>query len=588
MTDKEVREMFNLSLREVQGWIRDIGRERLEHYFPHPSDLAYADILDATIAMGEPDPPRIWYDFPMRRREWKLSSLFLANFKWLISNRNIDKERRATMIHLFVLHEIYHSHQGLTSERYRDIDNATVSLQRIDYLADAYSILACYQFYTYFDKWDVRIGDQEESDSKPGQERWRDKLEYLIHSALRSMEVFEPKQESPFQLDVARFTRYLTWHFQAARAHHFTQNDTNIDDFLLTEWPVLELRGLQVAQNHISQLAEYDNLRLIISWADHIYRLDASPSDIAKDIVDGVTSADYQRSKNAMRSLLDQAKRLVSPNRDWINVPQIKPIELSREEEKQHDLRIREEGFFDFFGGSSKDMDFHLVCSKRTLTNHTSRFFQYPYAERLLIDPRRVKQRDEVLSIPWSPLPKEVKGWLAYEDMIVASRMGRLFGEMCGRQVQIDLDKDDDHWADNPTIAIGLGFTWHTRKLLEASGLINVIGIDWSEQEPITDSFLFDGKPYCDRQDSYDYALVARVLTGGSNVHFICAGRTAPGTAAAGRYLQERWSYIYKLYAIPREMNKKSVAVLIKHPHLIEIVCSGRIDLIEYVSHVFV
>jgi hypothetical protein len=274
---------------------------------------------------------------------------------------------------------------------------------------------------------------------------------------------------------------------------------------------------------------------------------------------------------------------------DEIATEEILGLRRRNEELEQELLASRRHGpeVFDFFGGSCKDMDFHLVCSKRILTNHTSRYFEYPYAERLLINPIRVKQRDKNLSIPWSPLPKGVKGWLAYEDMIVASRMGKLFGEMCGRQVQIDLDKDDDHWADNPTIAVGLGFTWHTRKLLEASGLINVIGIDWSEQEPITDSFLFDGKPYCDRQDSYDYALVARVLTGGSNVHFICAGRTAPGTAAAGRYLQERWSDIAKLYVIPQEMNKKSVAVLIKHPHQIEIVCSGRVDLIEYVSHVF-
>jgi hypothetical protein len=185
------------------------------------------------------------------------------------------------------------------------------------------------------------------------------------------------------------------------------------------------------------------------------------------------------------------------------------------------------------------------------------------------------------------PLPKDVKAWLAYEDMIVASRMGSLFGSMCGRQVQIDLDNDEDDWTESPTIAVGLGFTLHTRKLLDASGLNQKVGIEWTDN-PMTDAINFDGQLYNGAQADHDFAIVARVICAGSSIHFICAGRTAPGTAAAGRFLQERWVDIAEMFASSEDMAKKSLAVLIKHPPQTQQVCSVRIDLLTPVCHVFV
>lgn len=85
----------------------------------------------------------------------------------------------------------------------------------------------------------------------------------------------------------------------------------------------------------------------------------------------------------------------------------------------------------------------------------------------------------------------------------------------------------------------------------------------------------------------HDFAVVARLLCAGSNVHFICAGRTAPGTAAAGRYLQERWTDIAEMFSPSEDMSRKSLAVLIKHPPQTQQVCSARIDMITPISHVF-
>jgi hypothetical protein len=49
-------------------------------------------------------------------------------------------------------------------------------------------------------------------------------------------------------------------------------------------------------------------------------------------------------------------------------------------------------------------------------------------------------------------------------------------------------------------------------------------------------------------------------------VHFVVAGQTAPGTAAAGHFLAFEWKKIHKLYkANRRELGKHSIAVLLKH-----------------------
>ena len=66
------------------------------------------------------------------------------------------------------------------------------------------------------------------------------------------------------------------------------------------------------------------------------------------------------------------------------------------------------------------------------------------------------------------PIPKEVTAWLAYDDILVATKLTNLFVTECNRQGQVSLDSDDVTWMKEPTIAVDLGFTLHTRQLLEA------------------------------------------------------------------------------------------------------------------------
>jgi hypothetical protein len=585
MNTRELHQGFKIQFDLIKSWINDVPREILETSFPHPADPKDQDVLRASIVEGEPDSD--WYDFPIGKRRYKISNDLLQGYIRHCANMDIGEMQRTTMIHLFILHEVYHLHQDLTSERYKDIDEAPISLQLTDYRADAYSILACYQFYTYFDHWQtihwqsISLGDAS----------WCLKLSYLIQSALRSLEIFDtqPAGYNHFEMKYHRFTRYATWHFQAARAANFWAEDTDIDDFLLPEWPVIEFEGLEGPENDVKRNQVPAKLKIFIGWADRIYRHTGDTPLFGENVVDGILTADYSKSDKSFRELFKAYKEFRLPNRSYNSSSRIKSVDSCAEVEKQQGLL--KDLFQGFFGKSCIEKDFHLVCSKRTLSHLASQCFEYPFARDLLINPKAAKDRAKIIhdgtTLELMPLPNDVKAWLAYEDMIVASRMGRLFGSMCGRQVQIDLDNDEVDWTESPTIAVGLGFTLHTRKLLDASGLNQKVSIEWTD-DPLTDAINFDGQLYNGAQADHDFAIVARVICAGSNIHFICAGRTAPGTAAAGRFLQERWVDIAEKFSSSEDMAKKSFAVLIKHPPQTQQVCSVRIDLLTPVCHVFV
>lgn len=255
--------------------------------------------------------------------------------------------------------------------------------------------------------------------------------------------------------------------------------------------------------------------------------------------------------------------------------------------------RRKKQRFISFFGKSALKKDFKLVCSKRELVNPSDgSCFKYPFREKLLfpvhhqtIAPALTRKKADAGII--IPNPKDVKAWLAYDDMLVAARMGKLFGSV-GRQVQVVLDNDDDNWNESPTIAVGLGFTLHTRKLLASSGLNGKVAVKWTTGLPPSDAIIFKGHEYSSGIEGEDYAIVARIICDDETVHFVCAGRTAPGTAAAGRYLAEKWEDIFQAYLdYQRSIETESIAILIRHPPSFDEVRNTRISGIERVDVVF-
>lgn len=68
------------------------------------------------------------------------------------------------------------------------------------------------------------------------------------------------------------------------------------------------------------------------------------------------------------------------------------------------------------------------------------------------------------------------------------------------------------------------------------------------------------------------------------NVHFICAGHTAAGTAAAGNYLAEKWQDMISLYQ-EADLNRR-LAIVISRPKTFAIVCAVTIDKLHSLKHV--
>lgn len=223
--------------------------------------------------------------------------------------------------------------------------------------------------------------------------------------------------------------------------------------------------------------------------------------------------------------------------------------------------------FLRFFGRKLLETDFKLVIADRKLKNDNSSNFVYPFHEQIFkSQPNK------------PPNPSNVCAWVAYDDLVVATSLGRLFGKLFNKELQITLDATIDHLCIFPTISVGLGFTYHTHQLLECGRFENKISIGWThptnpstgEQEKfLTDIFSFDGHIYTKNNSSVrNIALIARIVGNNGYIHFICAGLYAHGTAAAGLFLAEKWHELLKLYDQEnKNLDTTNLAVLIEHPN---------------------
>ena len=118
----------------------------------------------------------------------------------------------------------------------------------------------------------------------------------------------------------------------------------------------------------------------------------------------------------------------------------------------------------------------------------------------------------------------------------------------------------------NCLIAIGLGFNNLTAQIMDFhkdSNLFEVIFVD------DTDDFLIGGERHeSAAEGKKDYALLVRessLTSGRNNPHFVCAGRTANGTKAAGIFLAKEWEQLYNLYKKhQKDFGSDSLAVLIE------------------------
>lgn len=134
------------------------------------------------------------------------------------------------------------------------------------------------------------------------------------------------------------------------------------------------------------------------------------------------------------------------------------------------------------------------------------------------------------------------------------------------------LDRDRSLYERLPSqrsclIAIGLGFNNLTHQIMDFHKERSLFKIIFKDD---TDDFLIGGEEHeLAAEGKKDYALLVRGSSqknGRNNPHFVCAGRTANGTKAAGIFLAKEWEQLYELYRKhKKDFSSESLAVLIEY-----------------------
>ena len=175
-------------------------------------------------------------------------------------------------------------------------------------------------------------------------------------------------------------------------------------------------------------------------------------------------------------------------------------------------------------------------------------------------------------------LAEGVDHWFAKQDVQGAVEIAQTFAAHSRHSpafvLESKVDEGDLINGDKCIISIGLGFNSRTAILADQC-LGQLFHIAWGkspnrEFPHETDLLTFREKLLERPSQGLDYALVARVVIKG-RPHFVCAGRTAEGTAVAGHHLAECWKSLAARYhhpkrgGPPKDLSRDSLAVLLTH-----------------------
>lgn len=145
----------------------------------------------------------------------------------------LDDPKIADLTKLFVLHELVHDAQGLRSTNFAGVGRASVALEQIDYLADAFALRTL-----------LRLEARQGGPRANRDEVIRDCGVRLIEAMLAGIEAFDSLEHGPRieRLTERRMRRYLIWHLQRSRAA--TVTGLSDLDRMLVERVAVELAPL--------------------------------------------------------------------------------------------------------------------------------------------------------------------------------------------------------------------------------------------------------------------------------------------------------------------------------------------------------
>jgi hypothetical protein len=214
----------------------------------------------------------------------------------------------------------------------------------------------------------------------------------------------------------------------------------------------------------------------------------------------------------------------------------------------------------------------------RTRFAQVLRFFGMPFAgpEITIVFPRWETTNPEYLRVadqlpPNSKFatPTSCPKFVAFEDLEAAKAIADVFREY-HVNVEIAHDRPDfvDQDLDRPIIALGLESVSHASYAIARYS--NAVGIDWTETPGKIGYIKIDGEELPRGNGSHDYAFIVRLpyenQRGQRLTCFMCAGRTAKGTEAAGRFLRKCWASLLAAYDEKgMALDKFSMVVVVAH-----------------------
>jgi hypothetical protein len=207
---------------------------------------------------------------------------------------------------LFVLHELVHDPQHITSNDYLGIGRAGIVLEDIDFWADAFALS------TVIEHLVARGGTV-------AAENCRELLVDAIDAHIGAMRAFDRMEQGDVLavLPERRLRRYLIWYLQRARATTVrTPDDIRqlLDTRLFVE--IAPLRGRLDARHDKITTQALPDAELFVALGGRLLRLQRGPGFIPADAVDAVRNFNEQTLHQLMDRAVTGGRALLAP---WID-----------------------------------------------------------------------------------------------------------------------------------------------------------------------------------------------------------------------------------------------------------------------------
>lgn len=207
---------------------------------------------------------------------------------------------------LFLLHELVHDPQNITSNTFRGIGRAGVVLEDVDFWADAFAISVAFEYRL------ARGGDA-------AHEECRELVVDLIDAHIAAMRAFDRMEQGDVLrvLPERRLRRYLMWYLERARAETVcTPADVRqlLDTRVFAE--IAPIKGRLDDRNDKIAVEAHPDAELFATLGGRLVRMPRGPGFAPAELVEAVRTFNDQLLHDAMDRVVDGGRAVLAP---WVD-----------------------------------------------------------------------------------------------------------------------------------------------------------------------------------------------------------------------------------------------------------------------------